>query len=53
MTKNHITPDADGLIQIPDAPGLGIEPDLVAIKRYLVDTEIIVNKKVIYRTPTL
>jgi len=53
MTKNRILPDSDGLIQIPDAPGLGVEPDLTAIKRYLVDTEIIVNKKVIYRTPTI
>ncbi len=40
MTKNHISPDENGLLHVPDAPGLGIEPDLVGIAPYLVDTEI-------------
>ena len=53
MTKTHITPDANGQIQAPDAPGLGIEPDLDGIKAYLVDAEIRVGSKVLYRTPTL
>ena len=53
MTKTHITPDANGQIQAPDAPGLGIEPDLDGIKPYLVDAEIRVGSKVLYRTPRL
>jgi L-alanine-DL-glutamate epimerase-like enolase superfamily enzyme len=53
MTKNHIAPDANGQIQAPDAPGLGIEPDLQAIGKYLVDTEIRVAGKVLYKTPPL
>ena len=53
MTQNHITPDADGCLSAPDAPGLGIEPNLDGIKAYLVDAEIRVGGKVLYRTPPL
>lgn len=53
MTKTHITSDANGQIQAPDAPGLGIEPDLDGIKPFLVDAEIRVGSKVLYRTPKL
>jgi L-alanine-DL-glutamate epimerase-like enolase superfamily enzyme len=53
MTKNHIQPDSNGEVRAPDAIGLGIEPDLVGIKPYLVDAEIRVNSKVLYKTPSL
>lgn len=53
MTKTHIKPDANGEVRAPDAPGLGIEPDLNGIRPYLVDTEIRVGSKVLYRTPQL
>ncbi|MCC7334817.1 MAG: mandelate racemase/muconate lactonizing enzyme family protein [Pirellulaceae bacterium] len=53
MTLNHITPDAEGFLSAPDAPGLGIEPNLVGIQSYLVDTEIRVGGKLLYRTPPL
>lgn len=53
MTKNHISPDRNGEVYAPDAPGLGIEPDLVGIRPYLVDAEIRVGSKVLYRTPSL
>jgi L-alanine-DL-glutamate epimerase-like enolase superfamily enzyme len=53
MTRNHIVRNASGEIQAPDSPGLGIEPDLDNIRRYLVDTEIRVRGKVLYRTPQL
>ena len=53
MTKNHIAPDANGQIRAPDAPGLGIEPDLAGIQPYVVDAEIRVGTKTLYRTPSL
>ncbi|MBS0205871.1 MAG: mandelate racemase/muconate lactonizing enzyme family protein [Planctomycetes bacterium] len=53
MTKNHITPDVNGQVRAPDSPGLGIEPDLAGIQPYLVDVEIRVGSRVLYRTPQL
>lgn len=53
MTKNHLVPDQNGKLNVPDAPGLGIEPDLEGIAPYLVDTEIRVRGKLIYATPPL
>jgi hypothetical protein len=40
-------------MHVPDAPGLGIEPDLAGIAPYLVETEITVRGKKIYETPVL
>ena len=51
LTKDHLTPDRNGEIRLPDAPGLGLEPDPGAIRNYLVETEIVVKGKVLYRTP--
>jgi L-alanine-DL-glutamate epimerase-like enolase superfamily enzyme len=53
MTRERLLPGEDGLIRLPDAPGLGITPDLGAIEEYLVDVEIRVQDKVLYRTPVL
>lgn len=53
ITDEHITPDDNGLINLPDAPGLGFIPNLEAAKRYLLDVEITVGGKVLYRTPEL
>lgn len=53
MTKNHITPDQNGLLHVPDAPGLGIEPDLQGIVPYLVDVQIQVRGETLYCTPPL
>ena len=53
MTKNHIAPDKNGLLHVPDAPGLGIEPDLQGIAPYLVDVQIQVRGETLYRTPPL
>jgi L-alanine-DL-glutamate epimerase-like enolase superfamily enzyme len=53
MTKDHILPDANGQVNCPDAPGLGLTPDLEAAKPYLLDVEIAVGGKVLYRTPEL
>lgn len=53
ITKNHLLPDASGQIRLPDAPGLGMEVNLPALAPYLVDTEIRVRGKTLYRTPAV
>ena len=53
LTHEHLMPDANGEIVLPERPGLGITPDLQAVKKYLVETEITVQGKVLYRTPDL
>jgi len=53
LTVEHITPDSDGLVNVPEAPGLGMTPNLDAARRYLLDVEIAVGGKVLYRTPEL
>jgi hypothetical protein len=52
-SDNHIERDKDGLIHVPDAPGLGMTVNVTRLKHYLVDAEIRVQGKVIYRTPDL
>ncbi len=51
MTRTHLAPDANGAIAAPDAPGLGMEIDPTAIARYLVEVEIRVKGRTLYRTP--
>ncbi len=51
MTRNHIVPDAQGRIHVPDAPGLGIQIDMDAVQRYLVDVEIRVGGRTLYQSP--
>jgi L-alanine-DL-glutamate epimerase-like enolase superfamily enzyme len=53
LCKTRISRDANGFIRLPDAPGLGVEPDLAILKQYLVDTEIKVGGKILYRTPEI
>lgn len=53
LTHEHLLPDRDGFIHLPDAPGLGVTPNLAALQPYLVDVEIRVRGKVIYTTPPL
>jgi len=53
ITRNHLLPDANGQLRLPDAPGLGMEVNLSALTPYLVDTEIRVRGKTLYRTPSL
>src|SRR5688572_10268439 len=52
-TREHLLPGADGQVRLPDAPGLGITPDTASLRKYLVDAEIKVGGKVLYRTPAL
>ncbi len=52
LTRNHITRDANGQINVPDAPGLGIEINPEALTKYRVDVEIKVGGKTIFSTPS-
>jgi len=53
LTANHIEHEKDGFIHVPDAPGLGMKVNVAQLKNYLVDAEIRVKGRVIYRTPNL
>jgi L-alanine-DL-glutamate epimerase-like enolase superfamily enzyme len=49
----RLEPDAQGLIRLPEKPGLGLEPDARALKKYLVALEIRVREKIIIRSGEL
>jgi len=53
LNSTKILPDSNGMISVPEKPGVGIVFSTDAISKYLVDVEIVVNKKVLYRTPTV
>lgn len=53
ISKIKIIPDFNGYIHVPEQPGLGIQVDSQALKKYLVDVEIKVNGKHVYYTPEL
>jgi len=50
ITKEKILPDSNGMIHIPDKPGLGFSVDTEKLKLYLIDVEININKKSIFET---
>ena len=39
------------MVRAPEAPGLGVEPDMDVIRRFLVDVQIKVAGEVLYKTP--
>lgn len=51
LNKNNIPIESDGMISVPERPGLGIDFNIDTIRKYLVNVEIIVEKKVLYATP--
>lgn len=53
LTLDHLVPNERGEICVPERPGLGIDLDPVAVQRYLVDAEVSVRGRVLYRTPEL
>jgi L-alanine-DL-glutamate epimerase-like enolase superfamily enzyme len=53
LTTNHLQPDQNGEIHIPDAPGLGMTVNTAGLSRYLVNVEISVEGTTIYETPKL
>lgn len=53
LTRDHLELDDDGQVRVPERPGLGLEPDPAALREYLVETEIVVGGRCVYRTPEL
>jgi L-alanine-DL-glutamate epimerase-like enolase superfamily enzyme len=53
LNNQELRPGADGLVRVPETPGLGVEVNLAAVRKYLVDTEIKVGGRVLYRTPAV
>jgi L-alanine-DL-glutamate epimerase-like enolase superfamily enzyme len=53
MTDNHLTPDGNGQIAAPDAPGLGIAVSAAGAGKYLQDVDIRVNGRRLFSTPEL
>ena len=51
LTHERLLPGVDGLIRVPESPGLGMTPDTKIIHQYVVDAEIIVGGEFFYRTP--
>ena len=51
LCGNELEPDSDGLVRLPETPGLGVQPDLETIRRYMVPVEIKVGGREIWRTP--
>ena len=51
LTRNHLSPGADGLVRLPDSPGLGMEIDPQAVRRYQVDVEIRVGGRTVHAAP--
>lgn len=51
LTTATLMSDADKKVIIPDAPGLGVEPNPATIRKYLVEAEIRVRGKTVYETP--
>jgi L-alanine-DL-glutamate epimerase-like enolase superfamily enzyme len=48
FTVTKLAPDSNGQVHLPDQPGLGLEPDLVALKKYLVEVDIKVAGRAIF-----
>ena len=53
MTETHLTPDANGEVNVPAAPGLGIAMNTAGMRNYLVEVEIGVKGKPLYRSPKI
>ncbi len=53
FSVTKLIPDTEGRIHLPEAPGLGIEPDQTALSKYLVPVEIRVGENLIFKTTPL
>lgn len=53
LFHEELRPDDDGLLRVPETPGLGVVPNPETIREYLVDVEIKVAGEVLYSTPRI
>jgi L-alanine-DL-glutamate epimerase-like enolase superfamily enzyme len=53
LSLSRLLPNVEGCICVPEQPGLGIEPDPEAFKRYSVAIEIKVDGQAIFQSPSL
>ena len=53
LTLDRIEVGADGMIEAPDAPGMGLTINTAAVKKYAVEAEIKVAGKILYSTPVV
>lgn len=49
--RSSLALDQRGCVRVPDAPGLGLEPDWRMLRRYLLDVRITLNGRELYGTP--
>lgn len=50
ITKEKIMPDGNGMVHVPEKTGLGVTINTEKLKTYLVDVEININGKTIFKT---
>ena len=48
LTLNHLQRDDSGYVHLPDSPGLGIEINMDAVRRYLLNVEIKVKNRILF-----
>jgi L-alanine-DL-glutamate epimerase-like enolase superfamily enzyme len=53
FTTHFITPDVDGRIHVPPRPGLGLEPNLAHLEKFLVPVEIKVAGRTLFKSSSL
>jgi len=53
LVVNQLLPGTDGLVRVPDAPGLGATLNPETVARFVQELEIRYRGKVLYRTPRL
>jgi L-alanine-DL-glutamate epimerase-like enolase superfamily enzyme len=53
LTAEKLSIDNDGLLHLPERPGLGMTPDPATIQQYLQPVEIKVDGQIAYTTPTV
>lgn len=51
LTRTRIDPGPDGLLRLPDGPGLGVEVDPQTLRDYAVDVEIRVAGRTLFAPP--
>lgn len=53
MSETHLTPDANGEVTVPSAPGLGVKMSAEGMRKYMVPVEISVKGKTLYKSPAI